>query len=326
MDKDKDIVNDRITEQIDGTADALKEGVVVGSEGGLYKVRLTDGQTLFCKPRGRFRHERLRLLVGDRVFTLTDAQGNAVIDRVAERKNALIRPPIANLDRLFIVVSAAAPDPIFLNIDKLTVIAAQNDIETVIVVTKCDLDAESADRIARIYRNAGFEVFVTGEGDREGLAALGDYIERTCLDGISTFAGASGVGKSTLFNRLFPTLKRETREVSARIGRGRHTTRTVDLFAGADLFGKSGGYIADTPGFSLLDFESFDFCTLEDLPDTFPEFQPLLGTCRYTKCTHRKEEGCAILREMREGRIGETRHDSYVQLYEQLKNKPVYTK
>ena len=247
-----------------------------------------------------------------------------MIDRVAERKNALIRPPIANIGRLFIVVAAASPDPIFLNIDKLTTIAEQNGIATVVVATKRDLDEKKADEIARIYESAGFPVFKTGNGD--GPEELKEYIERNCVSGISAFAGASGVGKSTLFNRLFPSLDRETQEVSAKIGRGRHTTRTVDLFATEELFGVKGGYIADTPGFSLLDFESFDFCTLEDLPYTFPEFVPLLGTCRYTKCTHRKEEGCAIIGAMNEGRIEKTRHDSYAELYRQLKEKPIYGK
>lgn len=301
-----------------------EKGTVVSSGGGLYEVRTPSG-VISCKPRGKFRYEKLRLLVGDRVTVFKDELGNPCVDEIHPRKNELLRPPMANLDRLFIVCSAAKPDPIALNVDKLTAVAVQNRIEPVIVVSKCDLDGARAAQFSEIYEKAGFKVFVTSVKEETGLSELRGYLENECRDEVSAFAGASGAGKSTLLNALFPDLRRATTEVS-RIGRGRHTTRSVDLFPAKDLLGFGKGFIADTPGFTLLDFENFDLCTLEDLPYDFPEFVPCLGKCRYTKCTHRKEEGCAVIEEVRCGNIPASRHDSYRILYDQLKDKRPWDK
>ncbi len=299
----------------------IKQGIVVSSDGGLYEVYIGQEERISCKPRGKFRHKSMRLLVGDRVNVGFDEQNNPVIEEILERKSLLIRPPLANLNLLFIVVSVANPDPIFENVDKLTAIAEHNGIQPVIVITKSDLDSEKAKEIARVYTSTGYEVFVAGTTEEEGKALLTAALNERYSGSIAAFAGASGVGKSTLLNGLFSSLSLKTGQVSEKIGRGKHTTRSVNLFPLKELLGKGEGFLADTPGFSMLDFENFNFFKLEDLPHNFPEFERQLGCCKYTKCTHRKEDGCAILKQVEEGTIARSRHNSYCTLYELLKNK-----
>ena len=250
-----------------------------------------------------------------------DEAGNKWVDEILERKNRLLRPPMANVTHLFLLISTALPDPVYENADKLIAIAEENRIETRIVVSKCDLSSEKAEEIRAVYEKAGYPVFLFSTAEVGGRERLFSYIQRDCAGGIAAFAGASGVGKSTLLNSLFPALGRETGSVSEKIGRGKHTTRAVNLFPFAQLFGEGQGFLADTPGFSLLDFENFDFFGVEALPLNFKEFAPYLGHCRYTKCSHRKEEGCAVLKALEEGKIAPTRHKSYCILYDQLKNK-----
>lgn len=319
---EKNKYNIVITKKKDGQKMALEaRGRVIASEGGLYLIYTDSGERISCKPRGRFRYEKMRLLVGDIVTLGRDDGGNYVIDDIGARKNALLRPPMANLDTMYIVTAAASPTPIFLNIDKLTSIAEQNKISVSIVVTKSDLNADMAEELATTYGKAGYKVYVTGLDETEAADCLRSDMIREEKGKISTLAGASGVGKSTLLNRLFPTLKRQTGEVSRKIGRGRHTTRSVNLFPTAELCGEGEGFFADTPGFSMLDFENYDFFDVEALPFNFPEFLPYLGHCKYTKCTHCKEEGCLILEEVQKGNIAKTRHKSYCLLYDQLKKK-----
>ena len=300
---------------------------VTGSEGGLYRVvDLADRNEISCKPRGRFRHEKMRVLVGDNVTLNVDEQGNRCIDDVLPRKNALLRPRIANADLLFIIFSVSSPDPILLNIDKLTTIAEQNNIRPVLVLSKCELDRDKAEELKEIYKTTGYETFETSCETGEGVDELLSYVSEVCRDQTSVFCGSSGVGKSTLLNALFPTLSQKTQTVSEKIERGRHTTRRVDLFPLGSFIPHATGFIADTPGFSLLDFESFDFYDLDDLPENFPEFRPYLGTCRFTKCTHRKEDGCALLDAMRKGILAPSRMESYATLYGQLKTKHSWEK
>ncbi|MBQ9796510.1 MAG: ribosome small subunit-dependent GTPase A [Clostridia bacterium] len=317
-------------------------GRVINSNGGLFTVRLfsdasrepmpLDGMTVTGRGRGSL-HRKGALLVGDLVdvsydhtaFSLTedgktvcaeDGTGLA-IDRIRTRKNALIRPPMANLDILFVTLAAASPEPILETVDKLLCIAEHNGIEPVIVVTKSELSSAYAEELAGIYRLSGFEVFCVGEGmDHDALRA------RVCAitnGKIAAFSGASGVGKSTLLNRLFPELHLETGEISRRIERGKNTTRQVSLYPLSNE--ETCGYLADTPGFTMLDFERFDFFDKEALPQTFREFVPYIGECRYTKCSHTKEEGCAILGAVKRGEIAPTRHQSFLSLYEVLKKK-----
>lgn len=302
-----------------------KKGRIISSVGGLYTVRVReeDGVREYaCQARGIFRHSNVKVLVGD-IATLepADSEGAMVIDAIDERKNALIRPPLANLDVVFVTMAAKSPSPMLDMTDKLTAILEHNDIEPVIVVGKCELDKAEAERIADAYRCAGYTTFVLSCATGEGIDAINEYINCNLSGKIAAFAGASGVGKSTLLNKLFPHLELGTGGLSRKTERGRHTTRAVTLYPiGEDA------YLADTPGFSMLDFDRFDFFTLDDLPLAFREINERIGECRYTKCTHRKEEGCAIVEAVKRGEIARSRHDSYVMLYEILKNKHKWDK
>lgn len=237
------------------------------------------------------------------------------------RKNSLIRPPLANLDLLFVAIAAARPEPSTLTADKLITIAEFNGIEPVPVITKLDLDRERALSLASDYRKCGFDVFTVSSENGEGVGELLSYIEKRCAGLTSAIAGVSGAGKSTLLNRLFPSLRQSTGELSERIMRGKNTTRLTELFRLSRLCGASDGYFADTPGFSMIDFERFDFYDKNDLPFVFREFAPYLTSCRYTKCTHIKEEGCAVIAAVKEGVIPSFRHDSYAAIYADIKDK-----
>ena len=298
-------------------------GRIIEGVGGLYTERCEEGgevKLIPCRAKGVFRHERITPLVGDNVsIDVSAGEGNAVIDEILERKNSLIRPPMANLDCVFVSMAAAKPAPMLDMTDKLISILEHNDIEPVIVVEKCELDRERAAEIKAIYESAGYPVFVISCETGEGIEEIKGFI--SSRKGILALAGASGVGKSTLLNKLFPTLGLFTGSVSRKTERGRHTTRAVTLLKlGEEL------YFADTPGFSMLDFERFDFFDLEDLPLSFREINERIGQCRYTKCTHRKEDGCAVVEAVNRGEIAKSRHESYVALYEILKNKHKWNK
>ncbi len=295
----------------------------IGCLGGLYEVATPDGERLFCKARGAFRHEETRVLVGDFVHLESAPDGSTVIDEIVERKNALIRPRLANLDHLTAVLSVKDPLPMPDTLDKLLAICHHNGIEVSLVLTKSDLTDGRAPKIDEdcpsldeLYRNAGYPVFLLSSQTGEGVEAYRHYVlERLSAGQTLAFAGASGVGKSTLLNTLFPSLECATGGVSEKISRGRHTTRAVSLFA------LNGGYIADTPGFSMLDFLRFDFFSLEDLPLNFPEIASHIGECRYADCSHTTEEGCAVIASVKAGKIAPSRHRSYVALYEILRQK-----
>ena len=292
----------------------LLDGRVVSGVGGLYDVLLSDGRHISCRGRGVLRRDDERILVGD-FCTVREETGEAVIESLAPRRNSLIRPPLANLDILYIVTAASHPAPSTDVLDKLTAIAVHNGITPVLVVTKADIDGDAAEALGEVYRKAGFTVFVLSpEAD---LAPLATHVaQEVCGGRTAALAGASGVGKSTLINRLFPHLSLETGDISKKISRGRHTTRAVSLFPI-----EGGGLVADTPGFSMLDFLRFDFFSLEDLPDTFPEFGQELHACRYADCTHTGEVDCGVAIAVREGRIPASRHESYRALYTLLKEK-----
>ncbi len=293
------------------------EGRVMRGVGGLYEVRIVDEvgeRRVVCRGRGALRRDDERLLVGDLCVVLEEGN-DAVIEKILPRRTSLIRPPLANLDYLFVITAASHPAPSYQTLDKLTAIAVHNAITPVMVVTKADLDAGAAEEMAAIYRAAGFPVFILSP--ELDTADLSLYIKEHVRDGrCAAFAGASGVGKSTLLNRLFPALSLATGAISRKISRGRHTTRSVELFITPE-----GGLLADTPGFSMLDFLRFDFFSLEELPATFPEFSPELSACRYADCTHTKEEDCGVSIAVSRGRIPVSRHESYRELYKILKEK-----
>lgn len=326
-------------------------GYVMKGVGGLYTVRLLpagadavppsyqpqplDGCTVSARGRGTLRRGD-GLLVGDlveveydeRSFHLSggvaapvDDGAGIVISRVLPRRTSLIRPPMANLDVLFITLAAASPEPDLGTVDKLICIAVHNGISPVVVINKCDLDPAAADRLADVYRRVGIPVFSVAGKTGEGVPELTDYINNTLRGRLAAFAGASGVGKSTLLGRIFPSVNFATGEISQRIKRGKNTTRHVEivpLSTGADC-----GYLADTPGFTMIDFERFDFFALKDLLATFPEFAPFTGTCRYADCTHTKEQECecAVRAAVASGKIPASRHRAYVTLYDILKRK-----
>ena len=304
---------------------------IVKGVGGLYTVTVLSedselcSESIRCRARGAFRHNHITPLPGDLVYIRPDAQRqNAeeisyVIDEITDRRNALIRPPMANLDYLFVTMAAASPSPILSTVDKLISIAEHNKIEPVIVITKCELDSDYAEELYSLYSRAGFTCFKLSAKEDIGVAPIDEFIKANLPHKTAAFAGASGIGKSTLLNRLFPNLELTTSEISRKIERGRHTTREVVLFPLSDS--SDCGYIADTPGFSMLDFKRFDFFEKDQLVDTMRDFQGYIGECRYTKCSHTKEDGCAIIEAVKKGDIARSRHDSYVELYDVLKTK-----
>lgn len=311
-------------------------GKIIQGVGGLYSVRILDaqeneealGSTVACRARGSFRHNNISPLPGDNVLISPTTEqsdkkskesADFVIDEICERANALIRPPMANLDYLFITMAAAAPAPILTTIDKLICIAEFNKIEPVIVITKCELAPDYASELEDIYKKSGFTVFRLSAVEDIDITPIDEFIKTALVGKTAAFAGASGIGKSTLLNRLFPELSLSTSEISRKIQRGRHTTRKVELYPLSSEL--DCGYIADTPGFSMLDFERFDFFEKEDLPLTMREFSDYIGECRYTKCSHTKEEGCAIIEAVKRGDIAPSRHASFCELYEVLKAK-----
>ena len=217
-------------------------GRITGLVGGLYTIRLYDGGEINCRARGVFRHEGVAPLVGD-VVTVSHDTGQAVIDRIETRKNSLIRPPLANLDIMFVSLAAAKPDPSEFTADKLISICEYNGITPVVLINKSELDCGRAAELEKIYKTAGFDVFVTSSVENTGIDELKTYIENNLEGKIAAFSGVSGAGKSTLMNKLFPELSLETGEISKKIARGKNTTRRVTLYP------VYGGYLADTPGF-----------------------------------------------------------------------------
>ncbi len=307
-----------------------KCGKVVKGLGGLYEIRINEGgeiSRLSCRAKGNLKRDEEKLLVGDDVtVTLNDSTPDGVvISSINERRNSLIRPPLANLDYLFIVFAAAKPSPVIETVDKLIAIAVHNGITPVIVITKSDLQGEAAEEYAAIYNLAGFPTFITSSEEKSGIEQLSLYINNEVKNGrTAAFAGASGVGKSTLMNTLFPNLALATAEISRKIERGRHTTRHVEIF---DIENTADtGLLADTPGFSLIDFARFDFFSLDELIPTFPELLPYVGKCRYADCAHvgEGEDECTVAKAAKEGKIAPTRLESYRSIYRVLKDKTSY--
>lgn len=294
----------------------MPEARIISCVGGRYTV-ISDGtyiNNVFAK--GVFRHNGIKPLPGDTVQLREDESG-VIISDVLPRKNSFVRPAVANLDYIYITVSCKTPDPSQILTDKMTVICEKSDIKPVIIVTKSELDEKKSEEIKSLYKSCGYDSFSVSSAENTGIRELKKYISEK-KEAVSAFCGASGVGKSTLLNSLFPELSFccETGEISRKIERGKNTTRTVTLFEIGD-----NTFIADTPGFSLLDFEKFDFCKKEDLPYLFPEFEPYLFKCKYTKCAHTKEDGCCIKKAVSDGLINEDRYASYLILYDDIKNK-----
>lgn len=295
-------------------------GRVLKCVGGLFDVLTEEADAprrISCRARGVLRRGEGRVLVGDFVRLSEDDAGHGIaVAEVLSRRNALIRPPLANLDGLLVVAAATDPAPIPETIDKLLAILEHNAISATVVVTKADLDPAAAEALAALYRAAGYEAFCVSSHADIGLGPLSAYIRARLARGEAiALAGASGVGKSSLINALFPDLACETGEISRKTARGKNTTRVTELHP------LCGGFLADTPGFSLLDFLRFDFFGCDDLPHAFREFAPYLGKCRYGDCAHIKEEECAVRAAVARGEIAASRYESYAALYPILRAK-----
>lgn len=243
------------------------------------------------------------------------------VSAILPRRNSLIRPPLSNLDLLVIVCAAAAPAPATETIDKLLSVAEYHNIEAAVVIGKCELDPDRADELEKTYRSALYPTFKLSCYEKCGLEEFEKYIKSALPGKVAAFAGASGVGKSTLINALFPEMKLAAGEISRKIARGKHTTRQAELFPL-----EIGGFLADTPGFSMIDFENFDFFPFDALQGTMREFREHYGECRYLDCSHTKEEGCAVLDAIERGEISASRHESYLSMYLTLKAKPRWEK
>ena len=324
------------------SADRTVEGIVVKGVGGLYTVVPSGAESesyteLLCTARGRFRLDGISPLPGDDVTVEPDDDSPVtrsddpryVITGIGKRKSELIRPPLANLSHMFLIVPCCRPAPDLLTADKLIAYLESKEIEPVIVVGKADLDRNAAECIRKTYSTAGYRVFVisseSGEGCDDLLGYMAEIASSALLSGSgvrAAFAGVSGAGKSTLLSRLFPSLKLKTGSVSRKTERGRHTTRCAELYP-LSVRG-NGFFLADTPGFSMLDFTRFDFLSVDDLPLCFREFSDCLGKCRYGGCTHVKEEGCAVIEKMERGQIAPSRHENFVLIREEIKKKPAW--
>ena len=284
------------------------EGIILKSTGGFYYVEAVS-KIYECKARGIFRKKNNSPKVGDCVvISVPEDDGYCAIEEIKPRKNTLRRPPLANIDMLVIVVSTVEPSPNYLVIDKMTAAAVDNGIEPVVVISKSDLS--SSDELLEVYRKSGIPCFAYSSDNPESAEAVRSFLRGKT----SAFTGNSGVGKSTLLNVLYPELKLETGEISEKLGRGRHTTRTVELFK------VDGGYVADTPGFSTVDLERYNMINKDNIQYCFPEFEPYLHNCRFTSCAHICEKGCGIIEAVENGVIPESRHKSYVAMYNEVKD------
>ena len=288
-------------------------GLIVKAVSGFYYVEAAD-VVYECKARGIFRKKGINPCVGDHALISLHDECKAEVEEILPRKNSIVRPPLANLDRLFIVSSVSEPSPNTLIIDKICAVAVNKGIEPIVVFTKTDL--ADCSRLTDIYRSAGiscYEYSIKNENDKDTLISL--------LQGnVSAFTGNTGVGKSSLLNSLFPELDIATAEISRKLGRGRHTTRHSELYKIA------GGYVADTPGFSTVDIERYELIRKNDIAGCFPEFSEYIGQCMFTGCSHICEKGCAIISAVDDGIIPVSRHNSYKIMYEEVRKIPDWKK
>lgn len=290
-------------------------GTIIKALSGFYYVDVgAEQEPITCRGRGKLRHQKITPLVGDHVAITVTEDGTGMVDEVLPRSNQFQRPMVANMDQLVILASGAIPvtDPFL--IDRMVSLAEYKGCQPIICFNKCDL--EPATQLVELYQKAGFQSFAISAQTGEGLEQL-----LGVLDGkISAFTGNSGVGKSSVLNALCPQFGLKVGQVSEKLGRGRHTTRHVELFR------VGGGLVADTPGFSAFDVEQMELIPKEKLAHTFREFCPYLEQCRFVGCAHVKERGCAVREAVDNGAIAPSRYQSYVRLYDQVKSRPQWEK
>lgn len=282
----------------------MVEGLVVSVSGSSFTVETETG-SINCSCRGKFRKSGIQPLAGDRVL-LDKAQGGYVIASIEPRKNDLVRPPAANITSLLIVASAAPPQTPEQFIDSLTALAEYKGIRPMICINKTDL--ASGEELVRLYSPL-YDVFPVSTVSGEGL----DRLKAALGDGICLLTGNSGVGKSSLLNALDIGVEEDVGELSEKIGRGKQTTRRIRLHRLP-----SGGYLADSPGYSAFDVIEMGFSDYEELPNTFPEFRPHLCNCRWKDCGHGTDEGCAVTAAISRGEVAQSRHASYIKLREAM--------
>ena len=278
-------------------------GRIVRSLSGFYDVRLPDG-IITCRGRGVLRRQHITPLTGD-MAEVTVEHGKGMVEAVLPRKNSFIRPAVANVDALIIFAANVNPVTEPFLIDRVAAIAGNQNVESVLCVNKCDLDP--ARSLREMYERAGFQVFPVSAVTGEGLDALRGFLQGK----LTAFTGNTGVGKSSILNALCPGLELATGEVSEKLGRGRHTTRHVELFSLGD-----DTYVMDTPGFASFDTDQMDVILKENLQYAFPDFAPYIGHCQFADCSHRREPGCAVRAALDAGQIVPSRYESYLKLYE----------
>ena len=287
----------------------MSRGQIVKALSGFYYVAAEEGGIIRCRARGKFRKDGMSPLVGDWV-EVREIQGDeGMVWAIEPRQNAFARPAVANIDQLVVVASQAIPQTDPFLIDRVSSIAALKGCPTLLVLNKCDLDR--ADELREIYEGAGITTVTVSAETGEGISDLIPLLQGK----LSAFTGNSGVGKSSILNAIEPSFSISTGEVSEKLGRGRHTTRHVELFTL-----ECGARVVDTPGFSSFDGAELNLECKEHLPETFPEFRPYLDQCRFVGCSHTKEKGCAVLQAVKDGRIPKSRHTSYVRLFQELKD------
>lgn len=288
----------------------MAQGTIIKALSGFYYVSC-ENKIITCRGRGKHRHQKLSPLVGDEVTLSLTSDTEGALDQILPRKNQFKRPAVANIDQLVLIVSQAIPktDPFL--IDRITSIAEGRNCKSIIVINKCDL--ESGDELYNIYKNTGFTCLKTSAETGQGMEELREILKNK----VSAFTGNSGVGKSSILNTLETDMTLPTGEISEKLGRGRHTTRHIELHPLS-----FGGFVADTPGFSAFEEEKFEIQRKEDLAATFMEFLPYIDDCQFQDCAHIKEKGCAVLEAVNDGKIFQTRHQSYVRLYDQSKQIP----
>jgi len=279
------------------------EGRIIRSISGFYDVQTASG-VVTCRARGILRKDGQSPLTGDLV-EITVERGKGMVERILPRKNSFVRPAVANIDILVVFASNVNPVTEPFLIDRVAAIAGDQEVPVCLCINKCDMDP--AEELAGIYTRAHFSVIRASAETGEGVEQLRELIRGK----LAAFTGNSGVGKSSMLNRLCPELALPTGEVSEKLGRGRHTTRHVELYRLEE-----DTYVADTPGFSSFDTDQMDVILKENLQYAFGDFAPFIGQCQFHDCTHRAEPGCAVTAALRNGELEKTRYDSYLKLYE----------
>lgn len=292
----------------------MEEGIIIKGVGGFYYVQIRDSNIIECKARGKFRKENIIPMVGDHVLIEIYDSKKGVIEEILPRKNQLIRPPVSNIDQAIIVFALQNPNPNLQLLDRFLVQGERENLSIVICINKIDTlgNEKRKEKLRKTYTNAGYPIIFTSVKDNKDIDRLKEYLD----ENITVFAGPSGVGKSSLLNTFNREYHLKTGDVSKKIGRGRHTTRHVELFS----YGENG-FVVDTPGFSNLSMANI---TEEELMNCFPEFRPYLGQCKFKSCLHRNEPKCAILEALKKGEISSSRYNNYLYFVEEIKSIKTY--